>query len=154
MTVTDTHVLFWGGVLSNFYRVDGDPGRTSEKIFMINKAVTFNDKVSFEKINACNDPMQCKMLGRKVKGYKQEVWDQRRYPAMMNALLWKYGGCEKFRDTMTDTGNKIIVEASPDDRIWGIGFSEADAMDNESDWGLNLLGKCLMELRERVKTIV
>jgi len=40
----------------------------------------------------------------------------------------------------------ILVEANPKDRIWGIGYSDYDALNNIDDWGQNLLGKMLNEI--------
>lgn len=46
------------------------------------------------------------------------------------------------------TGERELVEASPFDRVWGIGFREKDVIKAGRDrWGQNLLGKALMEVR-------
>jgi ribA/ribD-fused uncharacterized protein len=148
MKITDTHVLFWGGVFSNFYRVGGSNARTSEQQFMLNKAAVFNDKEIYDRILGAANPMECKHLGRQIKNWDEEKWADARYKCMMDALEWKWNECTIFRLELMDTGDRIIVEASPDDRIWGIGFDENNAMANSDMWGLNLLGKCLMELRE------
>ncbi|KAH7026693.1 uncharacterized protein B0I36DRAFT_331157 [Microdochium trichocladiopsis] len=70
---------------------------------------------------------------------------------------WELGNAEdallikaaSFRDVLLQTGNKELVEASPMDRIWGVGFGAANAGANRGRWGLNLLGKCLMKAREQ-----
>ena len=51
------------------------------------------------------------------------------------------------------TSNRILVEASPVDTIWGIGLTK-DSRDVENiyTWrGLNLLGFALMEVRDFLK---
>lgn len=49
------------------------------------------------------------------------------------------------------TGDRIIVEASPYDCIWGVGLSEEDDDLYNGNWnGQNLLGKALMEVREKL----
>jgi ribA/ribD-fused uncharacterized protein len=47
----------------------------------------------------------------------------------------------------------ILVEASPGDRIWGIGFDAENAEGNEEEWGRNKLGNALMKVRERLRSI-
>jgi ribA/ribD-fused uncharacterized protein len=49
------------------------------------------------------------------------------------------------------TGEREIVEASPQDRIWGVGFKESEAERNRYRWGENLLGRVLMDVRGRLR---
>lgn len=149
MKKTETHIFFWGGVFSNFYPIDGYDC-TSEKLFMQQKAVVFGDYDTLLKINKSKSPMDCKRLGRKVKGFDLDTWDKCKYAAMLTALDWKYRLCSDFRKALHASKDKILVEASPEDRIWGIGFHEDNAEGNEDDWGMNLLGKALMEIRNNV----
>ncbi|KAI0521335.1 hypothetical protein F5B22DRAFT_634718 [Xylaria bambusicola] len=73
--------------------------------------------------------------------------------------VWKLGNTDaaetmqapSFRDVLLATGTRELVEASPYDRIWGVGFAAKGAERNRSKWGLNLLGKCLMEVREQFR---
>ena len=148
MMITDTHVFFYGGPLSNFHWVGADSAKTSEQKFMLAKATIFNDREVFDKILAATSPRHCKSLGREIKNYDDEVWADSRYDAMMNALTWKYDACLLFRKALRECGDRIIVEASPIDRIWGIGYDETDAMSNQGSWGLNLLGRCPMQIKE------
>ncbi|KAI1346782.1 hypothetical protein F5Y01DRAFT_263019 [Xylaria sp. FL0043] len=55
------------------------------------------------------------------------------------------------RDVLLATGARELVEASPRDRIWGVGFGAKNAVNNRHKWGKNLLGKCLMEVREQFR---
>ena len=68
---------------------------------------------------------------------------------MLEALKQKALVYPEFKDiVMKET--REFVEASPYDRIWGIGVEEEEAArkDDPKTWnGLNLLGKCLGELR-------
>jgi ribA/ribD-fused uncharacterized protein len=57
----------------------------------------------------------------------------------------------ELKKMLLDTGDRELVEASPFDRIWGIGFKEEDAEENRERWGENLLGRALMEVRRRVR---
>jgi ribA/ribD-fused uncharacterized protein len=55
------------------------------------------------------------------------------------------------RERLLETGERELIEASPSDRIWGIGFGKNNAEANKERWGLNLLGKALMRVRERLR---
>ena len=148
MLVTETHILFYGGPLSNFYWVNDDSSSTSEQKFMLLKATIFDDTEAINKIADASYPSDCKAIGRTIKNFDNEVWANHRYDCMMGALTWKYDASQEFRQALREAGDRIIVEASPYDRIWGIGYTEEEAMDNQDSWGLNLLGQCLMDLKE------
>lgn len=141
------YLFFWDGVFSNFYPISGDDSFTSEKIYMAQKAMAFHDVEGLRLINHASTPRIAKKLGRAIKGFDEGVWEGLRTGAMLHALHIKFAACPEFRDELRASGNLILVEASPDDKIWGIGFAEADALENEDNWGLNLLGKCLMGIR-------
>lgn len=163
MRVTDKHVYFWGEFLSNWYPArftEAREGKTlefhnSEQYFMYEKAKAFGDeetamRILFEGSN----PKQAKSLGRKVKGYSDEVWDKMRYKVMVRANLLKYLQNKDLEKLLLNEefDGKNFVEASPIDRIWGIGCDEATALDDESNWnGQNLLGKALDEVRSILK---
>ncbi|KAI1739571.1 hypothetical protein F4680DRAFT_422006 [Xylaria scruposa] len=79
------------------------------------------------------------------EGERERAWslgDGRDAPVMRAA---------SFRDVLLATGTRELVEASPFDRIWGIGFGAKDAGNRRGKWGLNLLGRCLMEVREELR---
>lgn len=77
------------------------------------------------------------------------------YKIVKDGLLLKFSH-KNLRQTLLDTGNLYIAEASPKDKIWGIGLKEADAQNMPRDlWpGQNILGKALMEIREEIKNII
>lgn len=159
--VTDKHVLFWGGWPSNWFKAsftledgEGNPMRfaTTEQYFMHRKAMMFHDKETADKILATNNPRKAKELGRQVRNYNDDLWNEKRYQIMFTANLYKYNQNKELMDALTsdELRDKTFVEASPYDRIWGIGIGmEDDASDDEKMWkGQNLLGKCLTELRD------
>ena len=158
MKVTDKYVFFWSGPLSNFAPVEGgiefDGFRfpTSEHVFMYIKAKTFRDDEIAEQIKNAPDPKTAKNLGRKVRGFNEKVWEQRRVNAMKTAVQHKFDASPEFRNELLKEKyrNKTFVEASPYDCIWGIGMSENDPnVNDESKWrGLNLLGNILTKLRD------
>ena len=163
MKVTNKHILFWGEWPSNWYRAEFDAEMmvngekktlhfyNSEQYFMFVKAIVFSDYETAEKILGTKDPRMAKTLGREVKGYDDKVWNEMRYKVMVDANKAKYSQNEELKQLITseEFKGKGYVEASPLDRIFGIGLSENDPLaDDETKWkGQNLLGKALDEVR-------
>ena len=156
MLLTDEYVGFWGSVFSNF--CDEHPIQyksrkwlTSEHIFMYEKAMFFGDTEIAKKIMEAETPQKAKRLGKKVAPFNEEEWAKVREEKMLAALRAKFN-IEEYKDSLLETGDRIIVEASPFDKIWGIGFDEDNMLKVSKDkWGLNLLGKCLMIIREEIR---
>lgn len=128
--------------------------KTAEHYMMAGKAKLFNDQEILEKIVKAETPDQAKSLGRKVKNFDSKLWDEHKYEIVKNANLLKFSQNSKFKDFLLSTDNKILVEASPYDRIWGIGMLETDSRaKNPANWdGENLLGFVLMEVRDQIRT--
>jgi ribA/ribD-fused uncharacterized protein len=156
MITTDTHVFFYGSIYSNFYgckfTFEGREFCNSEQAFMWCKAREFNNHELADVMLKTDDPMSVKMMGRAVVNYDNDVWDKVRYDYMLAACLAKFAQNPELEAELLATGNRIIVEASPTDRIWGIGLAENDPMIYiESKWrGTNLLGKVLMDVRTQL----
>jgi len=164
MKVTNKYVYFWKEFLSNWYpspfsltEKDGKQitFHNSEQYFMWIKAKTFGDEEIAKRIlQQGADPKKAKDLGRLVKNYDDRVWNEKRYQVMVDANILKFTQNEELKSQLLDQkyNNKHFVEASPYDRIWGIGCSEKMALDSRSNWkGLNLLGKVLDEVREKLR---
>ena len=156
MTMTDTHVYFWRNntPFSNFYKKPFNyKGKTllfSEQAFMIEKALQF-DPSKVDQIAAVKRPQDAKAIGREIRNYNDTIWNAKRYTAMVKALEAKYADPE-LKSILLETGDRIIVEASPYDRIWGVGLSESDSDLYTGNWrGQNLLGKALMEVRDKLR---
>lgn len=164
MNVTEKHVLFWGDWPSNWSPAEFDAEMmingekktlhfyNTEQYFMYVKAIVFGDYDTAEKILKTKNPKTAKQLGREVKNYDDSVWNEMRYKVMVDANKAKYSQnpdlkklilSEEFKD-------KGYCEASPIDRIWGIGLAQDNPLaDDETKWrGQNLLGKALNETRE------
>lgn len=153
--ITSDHVFFWGSEFSNWaaitFRYRGKLFNTSEHAFMWEKANYFNDQEIAETIlRNTLGPSEVKELGRQVKDYDDTLWAKVRYGIMVNILIEKFDSDETLRNTLLMTGTRTIVEASPYDRIWGIGYHWTDPkmMEEQNNWGENLLGKALMDTRE------
>lgn len=157
MIETDKHVLFWGGPFSNFHEahfsLDGHEFSTSEQYFMWRKAMTFGDEQIAQEILEAETPKAAKKLGRKVKGYDEVVWAKVREEVMETACYAKFTSNEELKKLLLSYPGKEFVEASPYDKIWGIGLGEMEAAEkDEKEWpGQNLLGKVLGKVRERIK---
>ena len=121
---------------------------------MASKALLFNDPEVYQKVMETPDNlMRVKALGREVKGFVEDVWVRHREEIVLNANLGKFRerGNEEIRRRLLETGDRVLVEASPRDKIWGVGFGEQRALEMKQKWGLNLLGIALMETRKRLK---
>ncbi len=123
---------------------------------MFQKAKFFNDKSIMKMLeNRDLAPIEAKNLGRKVAWFDEKAWDCVRYGMMVYVNYLKYSQNESLRNNLLHTKDLILVEASPVDLIWGIGFSEKDneaIISDERNWrGQNLLGKALMEVRHKLK---
>jgi ribA/ribD-fused uncharacterized protein len=127
---------------------------SAEKFMMFNKALLFaTGKNREHNIDIANTIMKCKSqknikdLGRDVRGFDETMWIAAREDIVVNGNYFKFSQNPSLKTILINTGNRVIVEASPYDRIWGIGFVAKHANVNKINWGLNLLGKALMTVR-------
>lgn len=126
-----------------------------EQYMMFQKARLFKDDFIANKIMLTNDPKNIKYLGRKVNGFNEKVWDRNKEEIVIKGNLLKFTQSNELREFLINTKDKILVEASSYDRIWGIGMEE-DHIDatNPKEWkGKNLLGFALMEVRDILREI-
>ena len=135
------------------FKIDGILYQTSEQYMMSKKALLFNDNEANLKIMEEKDPKVYKELGRQVKGFSPKIWDEKKFKIVVEGNLAKFSQNEKLKQYLLNTKDKILVEASPYDKIWGIGMDENDKdILNPEKWkGQNLLGKALMKVREIIK---
>lgn len=133
------------------FEVEGHLYVTAEHWMMAQKALLFDDEPMFREILAAPSPAKVQALGRKVLHFQQAVWEEKRYEIVVQGNWHKFGQHEAMRRFLLDTGDRVLVEASPVDRIWGIGLTADDERATQPQrWnGLNLLGFALMEVRER-----
>jgi ribA/ribD-fused uncharacterized protein len=127
--------------------------KTAEHYMMAGKARLFDDAETEEDILKANTPSQAKSLGRKVKNFDPVIWDEHKYEIVTKGNLLKFSQNQKFKEFLLSTGDKTLVEASPYDRIWGIGMLETDSRaESPLLWiGENLLGFALMEVRDQLR---
>ncbi len=125
---------------------------TSEHYMMAEKARLFGDEVRLEGILRAGSPGAAKALGREVRGFSEDVWRKERFGVVLRANVAKFSQNSELRTFLVGTRARVLVEASPHDRIWGIGLDANDARaKNPLQWrGMNLLGFALMEVRDRL----
>ncbi|WP_176308404.1 NADAR family protein [Micromonospora sp. NBS 11-29] len=129
--------------------VDGREFATAEHWMMWHKAVLFDDHATADRVLAAGHPHRAKALGRQVRGFDEATWTARRYEIVVAGSVAKFGQHEQLRRFLLGTGERVLVEASPTDRVWGIGLTADDprATDPTAWQGDNLLGFALMEAR-------
>ncbi|NTX29776.1 NADAR family protein [Burkholderia pyrrocinia] len=159
MKTTNTMVLFWrtAEIYSNWHPAAfADAGikfSNSEQYMMWRKAALFGDQQSAAAMLSVSDPKKLKDMGRAVKGYQEEVWERERVDVMIRGCYLKFSQNPAMRDELLATGDRLLVEASPYDTIWGIGLDEGDprALDQGQWRGRNLLGHALMQVRQMLR---
>lgn len=116
---------------------------------MAEKASLFGDHEMKEQVLQASSPGAAKALGRRVRGFDEAVWLEHRFAIVVRANEAKFGQNAELGQFLRQTGERILVEASPVDRVWGIGLAQDDEkVSNPNQWrGLNLLGFALMQVR-------
>ncbi|MFE7628269.1 NADAR family protein [Streptomyces sp. NPDC057509] len=162
------YLLFWGhrprpdgrigaSCLSQWwpspFTVDGVGYASAEHWMMAGKARLFGDEEAAGRAVAAKSPAEAKKVGRLVRGFDEAVWERERYGLVVAGSVHKFGQNQELGAFLRGTGDRVLVEASPLDRIWGIGLAADDqrAQDPATWRGLNLLGFALMEARERLR---
>ena len=164
MKITDEYVFFYKDWLSNYQRTKFDVEwkgvkytfTSTEQGFMYIKAITFGDNVTAQKILNTDDPNRCRKLGRQVKGYNDAEWAKIRYDVFYTLNWAKYTQDKKLQEKLLDPqfDGKKFIEASPIDKIWGIGYAEDNPNIEFTDmyWEKNYLGRILTNIRKRLKS--
>ena len=161
------YLFFWGHQKSDritkscfsqwypsIFIVDGIEYFTAEHFMMAEKAMLFHDLNIHEQIVNCSKPGKAKELGRQVKDFDQKIWEAHRFDIVVRGNYHKFSQNSELSEFLMNTNDRILVEASPVDHIWGIGLAQNDAQaKNPNSWkGLNLLGYALMKVRDMLKT--
>ena len=155
---TDTCVFFWrppspfGQWTRARFELEQHTYSCAEQYMMAEKARLFGDETVRKQILATDEPREHKRLGRTVSGFSVEVWEAHREDIVFRANVAKFSQNQDLLAVLTKTGSRMLVEASPYDRIWGIGLRSTDpGADDPARWrGLNLLGKVLMRVRDHL----
>ena len=162
------YLHFWGhrpepdgtagrGCLSQWFpapfEVEGERYATAEHWMMAEKARLFGDPAAERAAIDAANPALAKAAGRTVRDFDDEVWVRERFEIVVRAGTHKFAAHRDMREFLLRTGSRVLVEASPRDRLWGIGMgAKNENAENPAAWrGLNLLGFALMETRERLR---
>lgn len=126
-----------------------------EQYMMRLKAELFNDEEIADKILNTTDPKAIKALGRQVHNFDEKIWNRYKYSIVLNGNFDKFMQNKPLRDFLLSTQDQVIVEASPYDRVWGIGLKATDAKATQPQYwaGQNLLGFALMEVRSEIRRL-
>ncbi|PKL34747.1 MAG: DUF1768 domain-containing protein [Spirochaetae bacterium HGW-Spirochaetae-10] len=157
-------LFFWGRTsrdvaqigkecLSQWYRraflLNGLSFPTAEHWMMYEKARLFQDERIMLSMLDDENPVVAKKLGRQIRGFDEETWNREKGRIVFEGNLHKFSQNPELTDFLFSTGDRVLVEASPDDSIRGIGLNEQVARSTAPDqWpGENLLGFALMRVR-------
>lgn len=137
------------------FMVDGVTYPTAEHFMMAGKARLFGDEVMVPRILEAPSPRDAKALGRAVRGYDDDLWAASRYGIVVEGNTAKFAQDPVLLAYLAGTAGRVLVEASPADRVWGIGLAGDDSRAaRPSQWeGLNLLGFALMDVRDRLAEV-
>ena len=132
------------------FKVDKIEYKTAGHWMMAHKAMLFNDNESFDVIINADKTDEVKEIGRQIRGFDEVRWNENKYEIVRKGNIHKFRQNKILKDFLLATAARVIVEASPTDKIWGIGHSQdSNRIDNPHTWsGLNLLGFALMETRD------
>ncbi|WP_435796873.1 NADAR family protein [Streptomyces flaveolus] len=135
------------------FTVDGVEYATAEHWMMAGKARLFEDAEAERRVRAAGHPAEAKKAGRLVRGFDEAVWERERFRIVVEGSVHKFASDPALRAFLLNTGERVLVEASPVDRVWGIGLTADDeaATDPERWRGANLLGFALMVARGRLR---
>lgn len=168
-TTTVQYLFFWGhrperdgrigkGCLSQWWEADfvheGITYKSAEHWMMACKARLFNDQATLKQIIAAATPADAKRLGRKVQNFNSAAWDANKYAFVLEGNIHKFSQNPQLRAFLLSTADQVLVEAAPNDQIWGIGIAaDTPGIQNPNTWrGENLLGFALMETRDHLKS--
>lgn len=148
--------FFWGGEFSQWYpsrfMKNGVIYNCAEQYMMAKKADLFGDIQTWEKIMVSNSPKEQKMLGRLIKDFDKDKWEAVCKQYVYDANVAKFTQNDNLKQVLLATTGTTLVEASPEDQIWGIGLTSRDsrALDRATWQGTNWLGEILTQVRDEI----
>lgn len=156
MRVTKEGVFFWSGTFSQWhkskFRIDGVNFVTAEQYMMYKKAKLFGDDAVANEIMKTANPRTQKELGRKVRGFDKDKWESVCREYVYQGNYAKFTQNPEFLKELLNYGDRKFIEASPKDKIWGIGlhFSDDRILDPKNWQGTNWLGEAITRVRDEV----
>jgi hypothetical protein len=157
--MTEKFTFFYGGYASqwasSFFTVDGVVYNTTEQYMMAQKAILFGDDDALQIIMGTDNPKIQKATGRTVRNFDQETWEKNAKLFVYRANFAKFTQNDEFLEWLLSTDGTTLVEASPWDKIWGIGLDSSDprALDRSTWQGTNWLGEIITQVRRDIITL-
>ncbi len=150
--------LFWRGPFSQWHKSDMyDPitdqtFNCAEQFMMYKKAELFGDEGAMHDIMMTKNPREQQAIGRRVVGFDLDVWNENARIIVSHGNYLKFTQNIRLLNSLLTYANYTFVEASPIDKIWGIGLDEdnPDAMDRSKWQGMNWLGECLTDVKDKI----
>lgn len=155
--IKEQFTFFWDGPFSQWHPskfiIDGVEFCTCEQYMMLKKALMFGDFESAKKVMATSNPKDQKQIGREIKSFNDKIWVKYCKKIVYDANMAKFIQNPDLLKKLMDTGESILVEASPYDKRWGIGLgAENPFAQDRSTWqGLNWLGIIITFVRDDIK---
>ena len=149
--------FFWKGPLSQWFKrnftINGVIYNCCEQYMMSCKSTLFKDEVALNKIMKSTNPYDQKSYGRNVEFFDKDVWESMAKKYVYEGNYAKFTQNNDLKEILLSTGEKLIVEASKFDKIWGIGLEEVDPRaQSRSTWlGTNWLGEVLTNVRNDIR---
>jgi ribA/ribD-fused uncharacterized protein len=137
------------------FTLASDTYATAEHWMMAEKARLFGNDEVRARIIAARHPDEAKKLGRQVTSFDPQVWNEQKYELVQAGNCQKFSQHAQLKEYLLTTGNRVLVEASPVDAIWGIGLAATHPDAMQPAWwpGENLLGFALMEVRDQLRRL-
>lgn len=134
------------------FEADGHVFGCAEQYMMHGKAELFGDAEVAAEILAADHPRTHKALGRKVRGFVASTWEREREGIVLAGNRAKFTQDPALLEQLLATAGTTLVEASPFDRIWGVGLAASNPLihDRRKWRGQNLLGQVLTRLRDEL----
>jgi len=154
--VTEQFTFFYGGWASQWaagkFTIDGVEYNCAEQYMMAQKAILFNDPDALQIIMGTDNPKVQKATGRTVRGFNKELWEQNAKLYVYRANFAKFTQIPEALKWLMGTAGTTLVEASPWDKIWGIGLGAGDPLAKDrSTWqGTNWLGEIVTLVRDDI----
>lgn len=156
MNSNENFTFFWTGPFSQWhpstFLVNTISFNCAEQYMMYCKAKLFRDDHAARSILASSHPREQKEIGRNINDFNEITWLLFREAIVFEGNYQKFTQNGDLASVLLLTKNTTLVEASPDDKIWGVGLSEDDPriLDPTKWKGTNLLGKALMKVRSAI----
>lgn len=156
--MSEKFTFFWNGPFSQWHPSPFTIGdityNCAEQYMMACKALLFEDLITYTKIMASDSPAEQKRLGREVRNFDTEKWNGVAKCVVKKGNIAKFIQNPELKKVLLETRGTTLVEASPVDKIWGVGLEENDPrIQDRSQWqGTNWLGEVLTEVREEMLT--